>query len=153
MKTVNIEVPEGYEIDPENKDPKVIKFRKIEKKYPTSVSEIEGRRWYLENDGTTTLALPQDNDINQVSSQERAEAFLALMQLVELRDAWNVVDGNTNVDWSSYKAKYIIEIYDNEIFTDSTRRTQKVLHFGSIETRDLFLETFRDLIETAKELL
>jgi len=75
MKEILIEAPTGMEIYQENN---TIKFRNIENKLPMSVEEIPNRN-YMVNPTFKSY----------VSTNERAEAFLALMQLVELRDAWN----------------------------------------------------------------
>ena len=89
----------------------------------------------------------------ELSSLSRAEAFLALMQLVELRDAWNKVDGFV-VDWKDYiQLKYIIETTHDIISIDTDTEIKSVLAFGSAETRDKFLSTHKLLIEQAKELL
>ena len=73
------------------------------------------------------------------------------MQLVELRDAWNEIDGGK--EWSFEEYNYIIEFCDGKVGTDFYEGMHKVLHFRKEETRDLFLKTFKDLINQAKELI
>ncbi len=90
-------------------------------------------------------------DINQVSSKERAEAFLALMQLVELRDACNEIDGGKNMDGLG-NVYSIINVYGN-IKPDFFVTNDRVLYFRKKSTRDWFLEEHKELIEQAKELI
>lgn len=154
MNELKIEIPEGYEVDQEKSNlvKGEIKFKKIEKKYPLSIKEVKDRNWYIDSIGIIGKVL-YEHDINQVSSESRAKAFLALMQLVELRDCWNKVDGFIP-DWTkSVQNKYTIENFKNGILKDTRIYVSTPLYFGSNETRDLFFETFRDLIEEAKELL
>ena len=114
--------------------------------------DIKGRDWYIGinrvlNDPSNS------NDTDQVSTKERAESFLALMQLVELRDAYNEVDGFV-ADWNNREQyKFCIWVCRNKLVKEMSWSTNVFLHFGSEETRDLFYEKHIDLIETAKELL
>lgn len=88
--------------------------------------------------------------VNTLPNKETAEAFLALMQLVQLRDCYR--QGWTP-DWKDGKNKFSIEIIDGEITTYWDNRRSRILSFQSIEVRDEFLKNFRDLIEEAKELI
>jgi hypothetical protein len=152
MKNVKIEIPKGYEIDESKSTFTNIVFKKIEDKYPNSVLDIEGRYWYSGPVRAISLNLTS-NDLNQVSTEERAEAFLALMQLVELRDAYNKVDGFM-ADWSSCEQdKHCVFVCDNELSNQVFHTANMRLYFGSAKTRDLFYEKHIDLIEKAKELL
>ena len=152
MKNVKIEIPKGYEIDESKSTFTNIVFKKIEDKYPNSILDVKGRDWAI--GGGEPFASPSDSDdIDQVSTKKSAEAFLALMQLVELRDAYNKVDGFM-VDWSDDKQdKFIIWVYIGELDLDCVCRVQYTLHFGKHSTRDLFFERFKDLIEIAKPLI
>ena len=87
---------------------------------------------------------------NILPNKETAEAFLALMQLIQLRDCYR--QGWTP-DWKDGKNKFSIEIIDGEITTYWDNRRSRILSFQSIEVRDEFLKNFRDLIEEAKELI
>lgn len=147
MKNLKIQVPEGYEIDKEKSTFEEIIFKKKEDKLPTSVDEIEGRRWYINEFGFIKKSKSSHETINQVSSEERAEAFLALMQLVELRDAWNG-DWKCEEGWS-----YVIVYKGGRLQILELRITRMVLCFKDSKTAEEFLETFRGLIETAKELI
>ena len=73
-KEIKITAPEGYEIDKENSTFECIKFKEIENKYPTSVKEISNRQYYIDSSGDINRTNNFD-DINQVFSAKRAEAF------------------------------------------------------------------------------
>lgn len=150
MKTLKIEIPSGYEIDKEKSTFENIVFNPIGKYYPTSVKEIKDRPYFIDSSGSVKDTL-HCIDPNQLSTEERAKAFLALMQLVELRDAWNEIDGGKEFYTNAHN--HVIEVHKNKIYKFHYGQTYKVLHFRKEETRDKFLETFRDLIEQAKELI
>ena len=161
MKELKIEIPDGYVIDVKNSSivEGIVKFKKAERQYPKSITELSGEGYYISTDSeiirySNPLPLKNSNeDRNLVSTKERAEAFLALMQLVELRDVWNKID-RFEVDWGNRdQLKYIINTGRCKICTTTGALQNSILHFGNSSTRDKFLETFRDLIETAKELL
>ena len=152
MKNVKIEIPKGYEIDESKSTFTNIVFKKIKNKYPSSVLDIRGRDWCV-GIGRARNTPSSSDDIDQVSTKERAEAFLALMQLVELRDAYNKVDGFV-VDWSNdTQDKFCIFVCDNKLTKQVLWSSNVLLYFRSAETRDLFYEKHIDLIKTAKELL
>ena len=141
MKEFLIECPSGFEVDKEKSTFEKIVFKEIENKLPMSVEEIPNRKFYITNDSNIVInnnkrVLSTGRScINQLSTKERAEAFLALMQLVELRDVWN---GDSE--------RHLYLIY-------SENRTSNLLSFKTLELRNQFSEQFKDLIETAKELL
>ena len=141
MKELKIEVPEGYQIDKEKSTFEKIVFKEIENKLPMSVEEIPNRKFYITNDSNIVInnnkrVLSTGRScINQLSTKERAEAFLALMQLVELRDVWN---GDSE--------RHLYLIYREN-------KTSNLLSFKTLELRNQFSEQFKDLIEIAKELL
>ena len=84
-------------------------------------------------------------------NKETAEAFLALMQLVQLRDCYRQ---GWKPDWScDGQQKHSVVTYFGEVCTDTCTITKGVLSFQSEEVRDEFLNNFRDLIEQAKELI
>lgn len=91
----------------------------------------------------------QGSDRNLCTSKEEAEAFLALMQLRQLRKAW-VGDW----DYSTATTYAIIKTQDKK---PAAHRGNWVfncnLSFPTKEMADDFLECFKDLCETAKMLL
>ena len=164
MKTYVIEAPEGFEavakvvsgVTSISFIPKI-----IEKKLPTTLKEtipfLPDKLYWLESDGEImcnykdTIFSDSLEDLNMLTSKEYAEAFLALMQLIRFRDIWN--EGWVP-DWTNVEiTKYVIR-YDSSSIVSTWRTTlSSPLVFKTKELRDKFLETFRDLIETAKPLL
>lgn len=151
MKNIKIQAPKGYEIDYENSTKENIILKKKAAELPTSVGDIKGRRWYINEYGFIKNSKSSTETINQVTTKERAEAFLALMQLVELRDAWNKA---SDTGWyPNDKTPVIINTVRGIVCETHFRYRTPVLHFKTEKLRDQFLEQFRDLIETAKELI
>lgn len=86
---------------------------------------------------------------NWCTSKEEAEAFLALMQLRQLRKSWVG-------DWEPVAYKLYIAITTtvfNSVVTWEFLNTSKPLSFPTREMAEDFLNCFRDLCETAKPLL
>ena len=92
-----------------------------------------------------------DRDKNILPSKEAAKAHLAYMQLHQLRDCYRQ---GWIPDWkNSYQWKWCI-IFD----TDTFRITAGIcyshfLSFQSMELAEKFLNNFKDLIETARDLI
>ena len=78
--------------------------------------------------------------------------MLALCQLLVCRNAWWKQLG-WKPDWKDNDIKYCIGFYKNEIARHQSAFANYILAFPSPEVRDQFFDTFRDLIEEAKELL
>lgn len=140
VKEQTIILPYGYEVDKEKSTFEKIVFKEIENKLPMSVEEIPNRNYFL----THKL---QDY---RLSTKERAEAFLALMQLVELRDAYN---GDWKADWTDISQMKFIIYYSNKICKSKSHNVRSILTFKSEQLQDQFAEQFSELIETAEELL
>ena len=87
---------------------------------------------------------------NIFATKEQAEASIALAQLSQLiavyRNGWVP-------DWSDNSLKYCIDFYENKIRTNDYSKVNSFISFQDAETRDLFLENFRELIEKAKPLM
>lgn len=78
--------------------------------------------------------------------------ILALCQLLICRNAWwKQLDWKP--DWNDESYKYIISFTSDNINIDSYHSVSRILSFPTEKVRDKFLETFKDLIEEAKELL
>lgn len=156
-KTIKITAPSGYEIDRSKSTLEEIVFKPIEpvkEKYPMSVKEIKGRDWYVtSNGGLNDLNGLNYTDINQLKTRELAEAFLALMQLKTICDEWNRIDGFM-VDWNDENiCKYSIISREAETQVDGCYQISRPLIFKDRETAKLFLDSFKEMIETAKPLL
>jgi len=150
---VKIQVPQGYEIDKENSTFELIKFKKIERKFPKSWGELEKLEGYFCTDGDKTnnlLCGPLlDVNKNYFATEEQAKAALALAQLSQLKKVYREIEGG-EIDWKmDTQVKYVICIYSNEIALNNPH----FLAFLKPETRDLFFENFKDLIEQAKPLM
>lgn len=78
--------------------------------------------------------------------------MLALCQLLVCRNAWWKQLG-WKPDWSNATKKFCIKYTSNKICRDFFIGNNRILAFPTSEVRDQFLDTFRDLIEEAKELL
>ena len=157
-QTIEIEVPEGYKAV-YNKDTQKIEIIKFE--LPKSWEEFcenNPIRWgetIIYNNSKEIMALGvgdnRDSSIkNILPNKATAEAFLALMQLIQLRDCYRQ---GWKPDWQDGTEKYIIVQYDNTISSEVNQRISKVLSFQSPNIRSKFLHNFRDLIEKAKELI
>lgn len=156
MKTLNIEIPSGYEIDLENsnlKEGKVV-FKEAKKGLPKTWEELKSIEGYFvdsysrisDYEGGTRL-----ENRNTFPTNELAEASIAMAQLSQLREVYrqgwkpNWEDMNEN--------KYVIKLYKNKPFRINSYCIGYFLSFQSAEIRDEFLNNFRDLIESAKPLL
>lgn len=88
------------------------------------------------------------NDRNVYTSKEEAEAFLALMQLRQLRKAWV---GDWNPSGNCYYA--IIFSIETGLEIREYSSTYRALSFPTPEMTKDFLSCFKGLCETAKILL
>lgn len=131
-------------------------FPELEKnKLPKSWEELKKINGYwVESDSRTNavddcITIPASRNI--FATRKQAEASVALAQLSQLREVYR--NG-----WVPYwkdddQLKYCIEFYINKIHKQTYAITSNFLSFQDEETRDLFLENFRDLIEKAKPLM
>lgn len=84
-------------------------------------------------------------------NKETAEAFLALIQLIRLRDCYRQ---GWVPNWSNdEQLKYSVVTYSDKVSVDTYFAIKGVISFQSKEIRDKFMENFIDLIEQAKDLL
>ena len=157
-QTIEIEVPDGYKAV-YNEDTQKIEIVKVN--LPKSWEEfcennpIGWGETIIYNNSKEIMALGvgdnRDSSIkNILPNKATAEAFLALMQLIQLRDCYRQ---GWKPDWKNNENKFVIEIIDGEITTYWDNRRSRTLSFQSIEVRDKFFENFSDLIEKAKELI
>lgn len=86
---------------------------------------------------------------NWIPSLTSAMAHLAMIQLEQLRNCW----------WNGWKPewrnceKYVIKWEGDNLIVYTSRRVRAFLVFPTREMAEEFLKCFRDLIETAKELI
>lgn len=157
-QTIEIEVPDGYKAMYNIYTQKVEMVGIELPKTWEEFCENNPIRWgetIIYNNGKEIMALGvgdnRDSSIkNILPNKATAEAFLALMQLIQLRDCYRQ---GWKPDWKNNENKFVIEIIDGEITTYWDNRRSRTLSFQSIEVRDKFFENFSDLIEKAKELI
>ena len=156
MKTLNIEIPSGHEIDQENSnlsEGKIV-FKEIKKALPKTWEELNNIIGYFVASNSDVKFYDAMKLIprypNVFATKELAEASIAMAQLSQLREVYR--DG-WKPDYGDSNEKYVIFIYNNKIDENSFQSTHNFLSFQTPEIRDEFLNNFRDLIETAKPLL
>ena len=89
------------------------------------------------------------NDL-EAPSEELADAAVALLKLLFLRDYYNE---GWQPDWKDSSNKHCIILYKGEFTIVAYSFTFEVLHFKSIKVRDKFFEEQKELLEIAKPLL
>ena len=138
MNTKELILPDGWEVK-EVKGNKIILGEK-EKELPKTWNECVCNS-NMEHT-TITVSLPKENE----------DAVRALCKLLSCRNAWWERLG-WKPDWDKPDEKHCIvrkgEAADKQIKSFESC----ILAFPTYEVRDQFLDSFRDLIEEAKELL
>lgn len=156
MNEVKIQIPDNCELIKDG-NTYIVKEKKQEpprswdefcEKYPVQIGEIKfDSACNIYEFERSTIRRPY-NDRNVCTSKEDAEAFLALMQLRQLRKAWVG-------DWKPSGHVYYVILYDikDGLMIGFYEKLNKSLSFPTREMAYDFLECFRDLCETAKPLL
>lgn len=156
MKTLNIEIPSGHEIDLEQSnllEGKIV-FKEIKRALPKTWEElgrVEG--YYVNSDSEAgSYNSPTKRSVmNVFPTKELAEASIAMAQLSQLREVYR--DG-WKPNWDDIsQIKHVIELGKNKLIVNYCYLSSKFLSFQSPEIRDEFLKNFRELIETAKPLM
>ena len=158
-KELTIKIPKGQEIDwQESAKQEKIVFKNINTK-PRSWKEyfeqykntpcyelgfdVSGGYW-----SKSTI---YENGYCSVPSRELAEAFLAMMQLMSLRQAWI---GDWKPDWScGYSSNYCVVGADDRFDVCILSKCRYALSFPAKEMAEDFMNTFKDLLEIAKPLI
>ena len=155
-QTIEIEVPDGYKAM-YNEDTQKVEIVKVG--LPKTWDEfcennpIKSGEYFIQSEDIMRVIVGGLRDVTTkgiLPNKETAEAFLALIQLIQLRDCYRQ---GWKPDWKNNENKFVIEIIDGEITTYWDNRRSRTLSFQSIEVRDKFFENFSDLIEKAKELI
>ena len=161
-KTISIDTPNNLEIDwQESAKQEKIVFKKKDTK-PRSWEEycattkrngtyfIGPTSGIIENRcGDELLSISCDR--NLIPSKELAEAFLAMMQLMSLRQAWI---GDWKPDWScGYSSNYCIIGTDDHFNVCTLSKCRHALSFPTQKMATDFMNCFRDLLEIAKPLI
>ena len=148
-RELKIAVPIGYEIDRQKSTFEKIVFKKIEHRKPTTWKEyctlMKGKTMYYTNCNTITVSGFSDAH-DKFVNKKRAEQFIALGKLLQLRDYW--------VKRSKFKdAIGIFTLSDGLIVTDNCNINDCALTFPTQEMADKFITCFRDLIKQASPLV
>lgn len=164
-KELKITIPEGQEIDwQESAKQEKIVFKKKDTK-PRSWEEYccqqqtNGKDGYCINSITSEIkkldwglcTYQYSSWRNVLPSKELAEAFLAMMQLMSLRQAWI---GDWKPDWNDEtRVKWNIICLQNQVCLCDTLIKSRVLSFPTKEMAGDFMDCFRVLLEIAKPLI
>ena len=147
-KELKIEAPQGYEIDRQKSTFEKIIFKKIPenpKTWEEYCSLMKGKTVYYTNCNTITISGFSDAH-DKFVNKKRAEQFIALGKLLQLRDYW--------VKHSKFEdAICIFTLSDRLIVTDNCDINDYALTFPTKEMADKFITCFRDLIKQASPLV
>ena len=147
-KELKIIPPIGYEIDRQKSTFEKIIFKKIPdnpKTWEEYCSLMKGKTVYYTNCNTITVSGFSDAH-DKFVTKKRAEQFIALGKLLQLRDYW--------VKRSKFKDAICIYTWnDGLIATDDCDINEYALTFPTQEMADKFITCFRDLIKQASPLV
>ena len=146
-KELKIEVPQGYEIDRHKSTFEKIVFKKIPDNPKTWEDYCKLTKGSYSNYASTTNMVYKDRHTgayNEFTTKERAEQFIALGKLLQLRDYW-VGDWKRNSD-------NIYIIYKNVIMA-AVHNSDFPLTFPTREMAEEFKDCFEDLIKQAFPLV
>ena len=147
-KEVKIEIPQGYEIDYQKSTFEKIIFKKIPenpKTWEDYCSLMKGKTMYYTNCNTITVSGFSDAH-DKFVNKKRAEQFIALGMLLQLRDYW--------VKRSEFKdAIGVFTLSGGVIVTHECDINDCALTFPTQEMADKFITCFRDLIKQASPLV
>ena len=146
-KELKIEVPQGYEIDRQNSTFEKIVFKKIPENPKTWEDYCELTKgipsFYSTLNGVDTNKY--SGEYNEFTTKERAEQFIALGKLLQLRDYW--VKGYNEFRYALFGTKDGISICDCSGFSAYP------LTFPTKEMAKEFKDCFEDLIKQASPLV
>ena len=147
-KELNIIPPIGYEIDRQKSTFEKIIFKKIPenpKTWEDYCSLMKGKTVYYTNCNNITVSGFSDAH-DKFVTKKRAEQFIALGKLLQLRDYW--------VKRSKFEDAICIYTWnDGLIATDDCDINEYALTFPTQEMADKFITCFRDLIKQASPLV
>ena len=147
-KELKIIPPIGYEIDRQKSTFEKIIFKKIPenpKTWEDYCSLMKGKTTYYTNCNTITVSGFSDAH-DKFVNKKRAEQFIALGMLLQLRDYW--------VKRSKFNdAIGIFTWSDGLIVTNNCDINDFALTFPTQEMADKFITCFRDLIKQASPLV
>lgn len=152
-KELKIEIPQGYEIDRQKSTFEKIVFKKIPENPKTWEDYCKLTKGSHSNyaNATTNMVYKDRHTgaYNEFTTKERAEQFVALGKLLQLRDYWV---GN----WKNNSNDLIYVIYNDEIKIDRIGAVyceNYPLTFPTKEMAEKFKNCFEDLIKEAYPLV
>ena len=146
MKTITIEIPDGYEAVKTENGYEIVPEKDKEKKWE-DFGEVKG--WFIDNITTfqsySSKCSYFDNR-NVFPSKKEANAYgLVLPQLLQWRDK---VNGDWKPDWNDcHQAKWCIRQDCYDMVISSNIRFYQPLHFKTKEVAKQFLKDNKSLIE------
>ena len=147
-KELNIIPPIGYEIDRQKSTFEKIIFKKIPenpKTWEEYCTLMKGKTVYYTNCNTITVSGFSDAH-DKFVTKKRAEQFIALGKLLQLRDYW--------VKRSKFEdAIGVFTWNEGVIVTNKCDINEYALTFPTQEMADKFITCFRDLIKQASPLV
>ena len=166
-KELKITIPEGQEIDwQESAKQEKIVFKKKENTKPKTWEEYCKQHattvtncYFIDNDSNVRVSAWHPNVLsyrykNTLPTKELAEAFLAMMQLMSLRQAWV---GDWEPDYyMNMASNWCIEYEPNPgVFSieNHCKTNGGGLTFPTREMTEDFMNCFKDLLEIAKPLI
>ena len=148
-KELKIEIPQGYEIDRQKSTFEKIIFKKIPENPKTWEDYCKLTRnkfsFYAKPSNTINTDYYYCGSFNEFSTKERAEQFIALGKLLQLRDYW--VKGYSEFRYALFGDKYGISLCDCSGFSAFS------LTFPTKEMAKEFKDCFEDLIKQASPLV
>ena len=148
-KELKIEVPEGYEIDRQKSTFEKIIFKKIPDNPKTWEEYCKLTKGSYSNYASTTNIVNKDRytgTYNEFTTKERAEQFIALGKLLQLRDYWvKGYDTFSYIVWSD-NCSIVYVCYWAGV-------TPYPLTFPTKEMAEEFKNCFSDLIKQAFPLV
>ena len=149
-KELKIIPPIGYEIDRQKSTFEKIIFKKIPENPKTWEEYCKLTKGSYSNyaNATTNIVYKDRHTgaYNEFTTKERAEQFIALGMLLQLRDYW--------VKRSKFEdAIGVFTWIDGLIVTNSCDINEYALTFPTQEMADKFITCFRDLIKQASPLV
>ena len=155
-KELKIQIPDGYKIDKEKSTFEKIVFKKKEDTKPRSWEEYlelntgfdgAGINWNCGGVQTTGL----HHRGKAIVPTHLAQPFIAMMQLMSLRQAWI---GDWKPDWScGYSSNYCVVGVGDRFDVCILIKCRHALSFPTEEMAIDFINCFKDLLEIAKPLI
>ena len=155
-KELKIQIPDGYEIDKEKSTFEKIVFKKKKNTKPRSWEEylelntgFDGAGIDWNCGGVQTTGLHHRG--KAIVPTHLAQPFIAMMQLMSLRQAWI---GDWKPDWScGYSSNYCVVGAGDRFDVCILSKCRYALSFPTIEMAKDFMDCFKGLLEIAKPLI